>query len=192
MLQNRLFTHIIYTLIIVGLIAITPVITEAHTDISPFISANNINLSVQLTPQEVPLRVTIPSVGINLDIVQSGIENGTWVVPEKSAGFAQGSSFLDQEHGNSIIFAHARYQMFRNLLDIKPNAEITIIGTDNLYVYKVSSVEKILPDEIDKLESYGENHLTLFTCEGINDEYRLLVKAKRIDTYSLKNSSKII
>ncbi len=191
MVKNRLLRHTLFILSIVGIVAITPHVTEAHIEIERLVNVNEINLSVSPTVNEKPLRITIPSRGINIKVEESAVENGTWAVPEHSAGYAGGSALLDEEHGNSIIFAHARNGLFRDLLGIRDSDEITVIGTENIYKYKVTSIEKILPDEIDKIKSFGGHNLTLFTCEGWNDEYRLLVKAKRIDTYSL-NSSEII
>lgn len=192
MVQNRYIRHILLVLFTISIIAVTPEVSEAHIDIQKPVETNDINLSIHVEPGETPLRITIPDRGININIEQSPVENGTWYVPEYAAGYAEGSSFLDEQHGNTIIFAHARRGLFRELLDVKNDDEITVIGTKNLYRYKVASIEKILPDEIDRLKSYGDYDLTLFTCEGINDEYRLLVKAIRVDTYSLSNSSEII
>lgn len=171
-----------------AIVALTPKITEAHIDIEGLVDAEDINLSYSVDIYEKPLRITIPRLGVNIKVEESPIQDGTWAVPERAAGYAEGSALLDEEHGNSIVFAHAREGLFRSLLDIKNNDEITLIGSDKLYKYRVTSIEKILPDEVDKIRSFGDHHLTLFTCEGWNDEYRLLVKARRIDSFSLDNS----
>lgn len=188
MVQIRIFKHILFVLSVVTIIAVTPNLSEAHSEILLATDSEGVELSASPNVTEKPLRLTIPNIGIDIKIEDSPVVDGTWNVPEHSAGYAEGSALLDEEHGNSIVFAHARVGLFRDLLSIKNNDEITVLGTKNLYKYKVTSIEKILPDEIDKIKSFGDHNLTLFTCEGWNDEYRLLVKAKRIDTYSLNNS----
>lgn len=188
MVKNRLVRHLFFIFSIVGIIAVTPPLSEAHIELAEPVEASQIDLSLEAIIDEKPLRLTIPNLNIDIKVEETEIVDGTWSVPEHSAGFAEGSALLDEEHGNSIVFAHARDGLFRDLLSITDNAEITILGTSTLYTYRVSSIEKILPDEIDKIKSFGDHHLTLFTCEGWNDEYRLLVKAKRIDTLSLEES----
>jgi LPXTG-site transpeptidase (sortase) family protein len=188
MIQNRLFRHILFAIAVVGVFYVTPLISEAHMDLVEPTDSSGVELTIPYNLNEEPLRISIPNVGINIKVEASEIENGTWKVPEHAAGYAEGSAYLDEEHGNSILFAHARNGLFRDLLGIKIGDEISVIGTKNLYRYEVTSIEKILPDEIDKIKSFGDHQLTLFTCEGWNDQYRLLVKAKRVDTYSLSNS----
>lgn len=156
--------------------------------IRPIGSASDIKLAINEKPSEIPLRIVVPARDINLAVVHSELENGTWVVPDHTAGFAEGSSYIDEPHGNTIIFAHARNGMFRNLLNTQIGDSITVMGHENVYTYRVHSIDKILPDEIDKVMSIGGEHLTLFTCEGINDQYRLLVKATRINVSSYSES----
>ena len=192
MVRNRYFRHVLFILLVISIIAITPKISEAHIELQTPTNNEEVNLSVKFIPEEEPLRIQVPARNIDIDIEHAEVENGTWEVPEFSAGYADGSSYLDEEHGNSIVFAHARNGMFRDLLNVQLEDEIIVMGTKNIYKYKITSIEKILPDEIDKIRSLGDHNLTLFTCEGINDEYRLLVKAERIDIYSMLSSSEII
>ncbi len=191
MVSNRLLRHISFILIIVAIMVTAPLVSEAQTEIQEPTSNEAVALTIPKIIDEKPLRIRIANIGINVNVEDSGIENGTWAVPEHAAGFAEGSAYLDEEHGNSVIFAHARWGLFKPLIDVKDGDTISVLGEKNMYTYKVTSIEKILPDEIDKIKSFGDHQLTLFTCEGINDEYRLLVKAKRIDTYSLSNSEVI-
>ena len=179
--------------IITTLIGIVPNNTSAQVIMIKPAESKDIKLSVQIDPNEKPLRIIIPSVAIDLKVYDSEVVNGTWEVPEKAAGYGSGSSFLDENHGNSIVFAHARNGMFRNLNLLQTNDVINLVGDEgHVYTYRVIEIQKILPDEIDKVKLLGKHHLTLFTCDGFNDEYRLLVKSERIEVNNLTVNKGVI
>ncbi len=146
----------------------------------------NVDLSPRYNYNDIPLRIIINDLNIDANVKSSRIVNGTWEVNDEHANFGEGSSYLDEPHGNTIIFAHAREKLFRNLDNVKNGNVINVIGEKGIYSYKIISVYRVLPNEIEKLISYGSENLTLFTCEGFGDEYRLVVKAQKIDNSDLK------
>ncbi len=135
---------------------------------------------------EIPLRIIVEN-SINTIIVPSRLKYGTWPISEKYANFGIESGYLDNPYGNVIMFAHARKNLFKNLKDIDIDDKITIIGTDSIYTYKVVKIEKILPNDVDKAKSAGDTNLSLFTCEGVYDQYRLLIKSVKISQEKLTN-----
>ena len=148
-------------------------------------------LSKPVEPEEYPVRIIIPTVRIDLYVEESEISDGTWELSETKASFGKGSSYLDEMLGNSVIFAHARRGLFAPLKDVKINDPIVIVGTENIYVYRIAQVEKVKPEEKEKVKSLGDTNLTVFTCDGVYDEYRLVVKAKRVNKYRLSQEGVI-
>ena len=172
------FAHILFLIFISILFITLPESLSAH-----IYETNQTVISSNLTKKpvyrELPLRLIIPSASINLDVEKTPINGTTWEVSSNKVSFGSGTSFLDETHGNTVLFAHARKGLFRDLRNVKLGDKISVIGSENLYAYKIMSIEKILPDEVDKIKSVGDTNLTLFTCEGYGDEYRLMIKAKR-------------
>src|SRR3990167_5125493 len=97
---------------------------------------------------DTPVRIIIPEVSIDLKVTKSEIIDGTWDVPDNNAGFGEGSHFLNENSGNSIIFAHARRNLFRNLRNIKQSSEIKIMGSEGVYIYKVKQIQYIDPVDV--------------------------------------------
>jgi LPXTG-site transpeptidase (sortase) family protein len=176
--MRMFFTHLLFLTFISSLFVLLPESLDAKEYAANHLTIKS-TLTTSITSEEIPLRIIIPSASINLDVEVSPINGNTWDVSPTKVSFGTGTSYLNESHGNSVLFAHARKGLFRDLRNVKLKDKISIIGSENLYTYKVMSIEKILPSEIDKIKSVGDTNLTLFTCEGYEDQYRLMIKAKR-------------
>lgn len=141
---------------------------------------------------ELPLRIIIPNAEINTNIKESYIEKGTWQVHKKYAGFGLGSSFINEENGNSIIFAHARKNLFKTLDKAKVGSEVIVMGQDKIYTYVVTKRDLISPKEVEVVTSGRETNLTLFTCNGDFDEERLVIKAVKINEKDYPSSESLV
>jgi len=145
------------------------------------------------TVKEIPLRVIIPSIGIDAVVKESFVVGDTWEVHRKAAGFGMGSNFLNETGGNSVIFAHARKSLFGNLENVQLGEKITVLGQHKIYTYIISEQKQILPNDVDAVMDGDRSALTLFTCDGDFDEQRLVIKAIKIaeNDYPIA-SSKIV
>lgn len=156
-------------------------ISEAKYTLSP-----TDNKSLNIIPEKedeavIPAQIIIPDLGLDLPVEEGHIENGTWTLNDHSALYAQGSTSLNTEHGNTIVYAHAREGLFKHLRSLKKGSKIRVIGSDGQeYLYKVIEGEVIKPEEIKKIMKIGKHNLTLFTCDGPDDKYRLLIRARKI------------
>jgi sortase A len=70
---------------------------------------------------------------------------------------------LPGEPGNIALAGH-RDSFFRSLSGIRSGDAITIKTPDGDYEYQVESTEVVLPDDVQVLESFEGNTLTLVTC----------------------------
>ncbi|PJA41002.1 hypothetical protein CO178_01120 [candidate division WWE3 bacterium CG_4_9_14_3_um_filter_34_6] len=148
---------------------------------------------INLNPNpEAPRKLEIKSSNISVPIKFGPIKDGSWEVFEDSASYAEGSSYLNDTKQNTIIFAHARKALFKNLSNTDIGDEITIYGDSNIYRYSIVRREKISPENVNALmQENGDFNVTLFTCEGTNDEYRLLIRAKLIDITEINENEEV-
>lgn len=125
-----------------------------------------------------PNRILIPSLKIDLEVKPSRVVGGLWEIHEDTANFGIGSA-LPQDSGNTVIFAHARYNLFAPLRKIKKE-EIVSIQTKNgkWYTFTVVDKKEVNPTQVEVVSQTPDKTLTLFTCSGFFDSKRLIIVAK--------------
>ena len=146
---------------------------QAHQSIS----YNPTPTTVQKTQTE-PLRISIPQVALSSEVKPGGIVNGQWILSDIYVHFMT----LDAGANKTLFYAHERQGLFVNLKRIKKGDNIFV--TDNkkkITTYQVYSIESVKPTETNKL--YGDpDTITLYTCDGAFDQFRLVVKAKLLNS----------
>lgn len=135
--------------------------------------------SVPTNNTDFPKRIEIPDLGINISIKYSKIVNGYWEVFDHEAGYGEGSG-LPGQPGNQVIFAHKRVGLFLPLLNAQKDMLVSIYGQNKKYDYKITEIKKVNPLDISVVAPTKDETLTLYTCTGIFDQYRLVVVAKRV------------
>lgn len=125
-----------------------------------------------------PKRIIIPSVKIDLPVEPAKVINGVWEIHDNVANFGVGSS-LPKDSGNTVIFAHARWNLFLPLIKINKNDLISLETKDShWFTYKVVDKKEVKPDQIEIIKPTNDRTLTLYTCTGFFDTRRLVVVAK--------------
>jgi LPXTG-site transpeptidase (sortase) family protein len=114
-------------------------------------------------------------------IIEKGtFKYGLWPLSDSNPTYLE-SSGIPGAPGNIIIYGHNKPQIFGNLSTLKEGSEVTLLTNDNLtYHYKIDSIKKVFPQEVEILQQGSEEQLTLFTCTGLFDSMRLVVSGKRI------------
>lgn len=145
------------------------------------VSAEPIKIDSKLLadkPQvELPARVVIPTVGIDLPVVEAPVINGYWQLSDNSASHGVGSA-NPGENGNIVVFAHARDGLFMTLRNTKKDDTIYVLSQDRWFRYKVTDYKLVDPDAVETIAPTTEETLTLYTCDGFLDAKRLIVVAK--------------
>lgn len=153
---------------------------------------NNRILSFTKTPTEaktelkgeLPAQIIIPSIGIDLPIDIGKIDNGVWQISYDKPTFL-GSSARPGTNGNIIIYGHNKKAIFGNLPYLSLGQKIIIKTTDNkIYTYIAYQKDFVNPDRVDLLSPTDKEELTIYTCWGLFDSQRVVVKAKPILTSS--------
>lgn len=123
-----------------------------------------------------PVRILIPSAGIDLPVVNAQVINGYWELSDKTASYGVGSGYPGQK-GNTVIFAHARQGLFYNLKDVKLGDTVYVFTKNKWFRYKVNKITAVYPNETQVIMPTKNQTLTLYTCTGFYDQKRLIVQA---------------
>ncbi len=114
---------------------------------------------------------------ISLPVVEAGKIDGNWTISKTSANHVRQSAQPGQK-GNSIIYGHNTNKIFGFLLDVKVGDSIKIRMTDGtLYQYKATETHYVWPTQTELLAPTKEEILTLYTCAGLLDSLRFVVRA---------------
>jgi LPXTG-site transpeptidase (sortase) family protein len=124
-----------------------------------------------------PLRVIIPSLSLDLSIIEAAVVNGYWELSETTASHGVGSA-NPGENGNIVVFAHARQGLFLPLRNIKTEDTIYLLTRDRWHRYEVREIKEVAPDQVEVIAPTPSETLTLYTCSGFLDSKRLIVTAK--------------
>ncbi len=125
-----------------------------------------------------PVKISIPSLSIDIPVKEAKVVNGYWELFEDAAGWGVGSAYPG-EVGNQVIFAHAREGLFLPLKKAKPDQKIIVFTKDKWFEYKISEIKEVLPSQTEVIAPTTDETLTLYTCSGFSDSKRLIVVAKR-------------
>ncbi len=124
-------------------------------------------------------RLKIPRIGISAMVLEGDDED----ILEKAAGHIP-STALPGERGNFVIAAH-RDTLFRGLKNIRKDDTIIFSTPSGTHQYRVESLEKVSPNDVQVLKASAHPTLTLVTCYPFNfighAPLRFIVKAAEID-----------
>ncbi len=107
-------------------------------------------------------RVEIPRLGVSVMVLEGDDED----ILQKAAGHVPTTS-LPSAAGNVAIAGH-RDTFFRPLRDIRMGDEIALTTVAGTYTYRVSSMAKVAPQDVEVLKTSNNPTLTLITCYPFN------------------------
>lgn len=126
--------------------------------------------------EEVPIRIIIPKI-FDLPIEKGEIDDGFWTIPEKLPAFLVGST-PPGKIGNTVIYGHAKEEVFGPLKDVQENDFIYLLTESKWLRYKVQKIKEIRPDEVEIIYPTLKVTLTLYTCTAFLDSKRLVIQAQ--------------
>lgn len=134
----------------------------------------------QIKASEAPSRIIIPSVKIDLPIDEGTIKNGVWQISDVGASFLDVSA-KPGSPGNIVVYGHNKRVIFGNLSLVHKGDTITLMNlSGDEFVYKVESISTVKPTEVSVIAPTDYEVLTVYTCNGLFDSTRLIIKAKPI------------
>jgi len=135
-----------------------------------------------------PVRVVIPRIDLDSPIDQVGTEWKEavyqWVVPDYNVGHPSEGTHPGQV-GNSVMWGHLstpverKGSVFRRLPEVDPGDDVVVDTSRFRYLYRVSQVKVVTPEQVNVMETSPDPVLTLITCvpEWVYT-YRLVVTAQ--------------
>ncbi|HVX58326.1 MAG TPA: sortase [Candidatus Saccharimonadales bacterium] len=125
----------------------------------------------------IPVRIEIPSVGINLKVVPGyyNAQTELWTLSLNDAQFAQISAPANNEGGLTFIYGHYRSGVFMNLHLVTPGASAKLV-TDNRHIFSYVFRRSIttVPQDTSFLSYEGKPIMVVQTCSGPHFENRQL------------------
>lgn len=127
-----------------------------------------------------PVEIIIPSINIDLNVDPGGVKNGVWQISSSKATFLD-TSAIPGTGGNTVIYGHNKKVIFGNLPYLSIGQEITIKTQDGkLHNYKAENKYFVGPDRVDLVSPSSQEELTIYTCWGVFDQARVVIKARPI------------
>lgn len=155
-------------------------------------------LTKEITPPGT--RIIIPSINTNvpvIDVPEDKLIERNWTALENDIQNALRSGVvhypgtpLPGQSGNVVITGHSSYypwdpgrfkDVFAVLHNLTLGDEIIIFHKQQKYTYQVTESKKVFPYEVDVLNDFNDDRLTLITCTPIGTNLkRLIITAKPI------------
>ena len=130
-----------------------------------------------------PTKIIIPSTTIMLDVKPAEISYDTWTVRLDAASFGY-SSAIPGNMGNTVIFSHALPALFGNLPTIKKGDTVNVFTDLDWFVYKVTQINIVDPENVSILNQIYPYQLTLYTCVGENYSQRFVITAELLSNHA--------
>jgi LPXTG-site transpeptidase (sortase) family protein len=129
---------------------------------------------------KLPEEILIPSIGIDLSIETGAIEDGVWQISYNHPTFLN-SSARPGSGGNIVIYGHNKKAIFGSIPYLSVGQKVYIKTTDDkVYIYEVYGKEFVSPDRVDLVSPTDHEELTIYTCWGLFDSQRVVIKAKPV------------
>lgn len=105
----------------------------------------------------------------------------TWGISPTKVSYLL-SSGLPGKGGNIILYGHNTRQILGNIRALKGGEKITITTNEGKeYYYTVQSFQEVQPTDARLLQPTTTEVLTMYTCSGIFDSLRFIVRAVPLD-----------
>lgn len=128
-----------------------------------------------------PSKVRIPSVNIEIPIEDADIIDGIWETSKDKASYLVRSAALGRA-GNVVIYGHNKEHIFAPLIDTEIGDDIFVSDEEgDIHIYKVTDIQVVDSDEVEVVLPTDYEVLTVYTCTGILDSKRLVIKASPVD-----------
>lgn len=129
---------------------------------------------------DMPVEIIIPSIQTDLTIDPGTIQNGVWQISDTKATFLD-TSATPGSAGNTIIYGHNKKAIFGNLPYLSVGQKISVkTKSGTIYKYIVTDKYFVNPNRVDLVSPTMVKELTIFTCWGLFDNQRVVIKAKPV------------
>lgn len=145
------------------------------------IERSRLELSTDANPRRfsVPTQIVVGSI-LSKSLLPGTYTDGDWSLDDNLPLYLQNAAYPG-EGGHIIIYGHNTQNVFGKLNQVTLGEKITLTLADgSTREYAVSEIHVVSTDQVDFLRETEYELLTLYTCSGPFDRYRLLIQAKPI------------
>ncbi len=136
-----------------------------------------LQVSKNVSSNEAPVRISIPSLNIDNAVFPASIKKGNWEATTKGISYLS-STPVPGQSGNSILYGHNWPSILGNLTKIKPGEKIEIVmNTGGRKVFTVKFTSVVDPSQTHILSQTTDARITLYTCTGFLDSKRFVATA---------------
>lgn len=125
---------------------------------------------------EKPERIFIPSLNLDLPVVEGSMVDNQWSLPEGSIASLPGNSFFE-EGDTGILYGSNNQKALGAVSTIKKGEKIYLFGVDKFRLFQVAEAKSVLPTEENSLLAGEKNTLILFSTNDYLKGRRFVVKA---------------
>lgn len=127
--------------------------------------------------QTQPVRIIIPTLGIDSGIFPAQVSNGNWEATTNGVSYLS-STPVPGSQGNSVLYGHNWPSILGSLPKIKPGDEIVVaLNSGQKKTFVVSFTSVVSPNQTDILKETSDARITLYTCTGFLDSKRFVATA---------------
>ena len=118
---------------------------------------------------------------VDIDIEPAVYDNGNWTISPDQASYLLSSARVG-ESGNIVIYGHNKRSILGNIRVLKGGEIITLTTREGKqYDYQVTQVKEVDPSDTALIQPTSEEVLTIYTCSGLLDSQRFVVRALPIN-----------
>ena len=128
-----------------------------------------------------PTRLVAPSIALDSRVVEVFVVDGAWQVADYAVGYHHGTGVPGA--GNVVMAGHKglRGAVFSRLEELRSGDELWVEADGERFFYRVSTVGRVWPNQVDVMYPTERPILTLITCTNW-DLQRFIVVADLIDS----------
>lgn len=114
---------------------------------------------------------------VDVIVEPSVYSGGHWTISDTAGSYLH-SSGKPGQGGNIIIYGHNKRQILGNIRALKGSEIITLgLSDGSSRDYKIKSLTEVSPSDTRLLYPTDEEVLTIYTCSGLLDSRRFVVRA---------------
>ena len=128
-----------------------------------------------------PVKLTIPSVNIETIVEEKNIVEGIWEISRNTASYLSKSAVPGQG-GNIVIYGQNKENVFEPLNEVDLDEEIYLSDEEGeIHRYYIVDIQVVDSDDTEVVLPTDYEVLTVYTCTGLFDSKRLVIKASPVD-----------
>jgi LPXTG-site transpeptidase (sortase) family protein len=164
-----------------------PAMAERNTKQNLIVESKVIDHNITHAPKYVaahPAEIVIPSVGIDLKIVDGDYNASTgWTVSPRYANFATITSEPNNRAGKTVIYGHDQPYIFAPTSGLKKGDKVYIHTNEQaVFVYQYTGDTVVSPTDTSVFNdtNKGAPQLSLITCSGTFYQVRRIMNLKLV------------